>query len=793
MAGRRLFSEQPVSDVGVGEVDQQRLRREQVRLLYAALPISLLAIVINASVLAMIQAMAVPLEQVLIWFVAEIAVVFLRLYWLLAYRRRRNPEFEPELPWHRRFNIGVFLSGAVWGSAALLLFPHDNVLYQMFLLLVLAGMSAGAVSTLSAHPLAIHAFLSLALLPIFFRLLWVAGDFGHLLAAMTLLFFIMVSISARRVCQTIMSAMRSRFAHERALQDLQESTEQNRLLLESVAEGIFGTDMDGITTFVNPAAAFMLGYEADELIGKPMHTMIHYHRADGSHYPRSECPMTSTIQQGQTRHVSDEVLWCKDGKPLPVEYHSTPIIKDGGVAGAVVTFSDISARKLAEELLERQAFYDGLTELPNRRLLMDRLEQAMVRSQRHHYMGALLFLDLDQFKMVNDSLGHPLGDVLLKQVAKRLHEMLRREDTAARMGGDEFVVLFAEISGDPETTANYAQEIAEKIRQCISQPYYFEGHTLHVTTSIGIALFPMGNENADDVLMQADTAMYRAKELGRNGVQFFLPSMQLLAEERLALQTDLRFALSREQFVLHYQPQYDAEGMITGAEALLRWQHPQRGMVGPKDFIPLAEETGLILPIGEWVLRSACDLLRRHAEPQAEGYLPCVAVNVSPRQFHQVAFVDQVHTILQQTCIEPSRLELELTEGVLVADVGDTIEKMRALKALGVRFSIDDFGTGYSSLAYLKNLPLNKLKIDQSFIRDVPNDEGGAVIVDTIIAMTRHLGLEVIAEGVETEAQRDFLQAKGCLHYQGYYFNRPMPEAELLDCLQHSRIDAYCD
>ena len=502
--------------------------------------------------------------------------------------------------------------------------------------------------------------------------------------------------------------------------------------------------------------------------------------------------MTSTIQHGMTNHVVDEVLWRKDGSALPVEYHSTPILKDGGVAGAVVTFSDISARKKAEALLERQAFYDGLTELPNRRLLLDRLEQALVRSQRHGHMGALLFLDLDQFKMINDSLGHPVGDALLKQVASRLTEMVRREDTAARMGGDEFVVLFAEISDDPETAANFSQEIAENILQRLSEPYYFDGHTLHVTLSIGIALFPMGEETADDILMQADAAMYRAKELGRNGIQFFLPSMQMAAEERLLLQTDLRFALSKEQFVLHYQPQYDVDGMITGAEALLRWQHPQRGMVSPAEFIPAAEETGMILPIGAWVIRSACELLDRHRDPDCGSYLPCVAGNVSPRQFRQAGFVGQVRESLRLTGVEACRLELELTEGILVENVQDTIEKMHALKELGVRISIDDFGTGYSSLAYLKNLPLNKLKIDQSFIRDVPNDEGGSAIVDTIISMTRHLGLEVIAEGVETEAQRRFLEEKGCLHYQGYYFNRPLPEEAFIECLQNSPISACC-
>lgn len=782
-----MFSDLFAPLAGVDEFDQQRLRSEQVRMLYDSLSVSLPIVMIHAAILAMIQVRVVPLWQVLLWFTMVTAVVTLRYYQLYRYRRQRNPVFDTDLPWLKRFNIGVIISAAVWGSAALLMFPQGNTLHQVFLLIVLIGMSAGAMSTLSTHPFAIHPFLGLTLLPMIVRLIWEGGKFGYLFAAMTLMLYIIVSLSARRVYQSIMTALTTRFAHERALKELQESNEQNRLLLESVAEGIFGTNMEGITTFVNPAASRMLGYEPEELIGKPMHSMIHYRWPDGSHYPRSACPMTSTLQEGLKRHVTNEVLWRKDGTALPVEYNSTPIMKNGGVTGAVVTFSDITEQKLAQEQLERQAFYDSLTNLPNRRLLLDRLEQAMVRSQRHGHMGALLFLDLDQFKMINDSLGHPLGDALLKQVALRLESAIRSEDTAARMGGDEFVVLFAEICDDPETTAKFTQEIAEKIRHKISEPYYFDGQTLHITPSIGIALFPLTNESADDILMQADAAMYRAKELGRNSVQFFLPSMQLLAEERLALQTDLRLALGRKEFQLWYQPQFDSEGVITGAEALLRWLHPQRGMVSPADFIPLAEETGQILAIGDWVLHSACDLLRQYAEKGSGSYIPCLAINVSPRQFRQSGFVGQVQSVIQQSGIDPSRLELELTEGMLVDDVEDAIEKMRALKTIGVRFSIDDFGTGYSSLAYLKNLPLNKLKIDQSFIHDIPVDAGDVAIVDTIIAMTQHLGLEVVAEGVETESQLHSLVQMGCRLFQGYLFSRPVEEERFIQQLSDKR------
>jgi diguanylate cyclase (GGDEF)-like protein/PAS domain S-box-containing protein len=778
-----LFSDAQFRASEGGEGNPVRLLHEQADMLYGALPLSLITILINASILTLVQLPVVPLWSSLSWAAAVCLMVVTRL-WLYYRYKQRDIVAAPASLWIRRFNWGVLFSGLVWGSSAVLLFPSTDPLHQMFLLFVLAGMSAGSVTTLSARLSSVILFLLVTLIPVLLRLLLDAGELSHLMGGMTLLFIIMVSLAARRSNQTVVHSLKSRFAHENALAELHESTEQNRLLLESAAEGIYGVDMQGVTTFVNPAAAEMLGYKAEELIGKPMHSMIHHSRADGAHYPREECPMSATINSGEGRHVADEVLWCKDGTALPVEYHSTPIIKDGGIAGAVVTFSDISARKVAEEQLERQAFYDVLTELPNRRLLQDRLEQAIARSQRHNHMGALLFLDLDHFKMINDSLGHPVGDALLLQVAERLHQHIRREDTAARMGGDEFVVLFPEISNDPESTVTYVQEASEKLRLRLSEPFWIDEHVLHVTPSIGIALFPMNNEGADDVLKQADAAMYRAKEAGRNGMQFFLPSMQLAVEERLTLQNDLRYAIERNELQLHYQPQYDDSGCIIGAEALLRWMHPQKGLISPDDFIPVAEETGLILTIGEWVLSTSCQLLRQLDSLDSAEYMPYIAVNVSPRQFRQAGFVRQIEQILEQCDIDGSRLELELTEGMLVDDVDDAVQKMRQLKSRGVRFSIDDFGTGYSSLAYLKDLPLNKLKIDKSFIQAIDTDSGGATIVETIIAMTRHLGLDVIAEGVENEQQRQFLRDNGCTTYQGFYFNRPLPKQELLALLR---------
>ena len=425
------------------------------------------------------------------------------------------------------------------------------------------------------------------------------------------------------------------------------------------------------------------------------------------------------------------------------------------------------------------AFYDALTKLPNRRLLLDRFRLALSVSARSQRYGAVLFLDMDKFKIVNDTLGHGHGDLMLVEVARRIQSCVREVDSVARFGGDEFVVLIKEISASAEDASKKIAAIAEKIRAALAVPYTLRTHERHSTPSIGVCLYRGDGESADSLLKHADMAMYQAKDSGRNTVRFFDPEMQLAVETHAALEADLRRAVPDRQLRLHYQVQVGNDQRPLGAEALVRWIHPLRGLVSPAQFIPIAEESSLILDIGDWVLETACRQLAVWGKQAPMRDLE-LAVNISAHQFRLPDFVDRIATVVHAHGVDPSRLKLELTESVVLNDVADVVAKMHALKALGIKLSMDDFGTGYSSLAYLKQLPLDQLKIDQSFVRDIVSDPNDAVMVKTIIDMARNFSLNVIAEGVETEAQLHFLKHNGCMAYQGYLFSKPVPINEFI-------------
>lgn len=547
---------------------------------------------------------------------------------------------------------------------------------------------------------------------------------------------------------------------------------ENELRVAAVAfesqESIIVTDANNVVLRVNHAFTKTTGYAAEEIIGNNP-KMLNSNRHDKSFFAH----MWETIN---TTGTWGGEIWNrrKDGGIYPA-YLTITAVKDTDekIINYVGTSTDITASKAAAAEIENLAFHDHLTGLPNRRLLLDRLHQALLYSVRNSKDGALLFLDLDHFKTINDTLGHDIGDLLLQQVANRLTSCVREGDSVARLGGDEFVVMIEDLSEHALEAANQAEDVGKKILTQLNKPYELAGQQQYISSSIGVALFSDHKESSDELLKHADIAMYQAKKSGRNTLRFFDPQMQANITTRVALESDLRLALKEKQFQLYYQPQVYHNRQITGAEVLLRWQHPTRGLVSPLDFIPLAEETGLILPIGRWVLQAACKQIKAWESNVLTQHLQ-LAVNVSARQFFQADFVNQVLQAINHSKINPDKLKLELTESLVLDDITDTIDKMHKLQNVGVRFSMDDFGTGQSSLAYLTQLPLDQLKIDQSFTRNICVKHSDAVIVQTIIGMGNNLGMEIIAEGVETEEQRAFLQQHGCPVFQGYLFSKPV-------------------
>ncbi len=461
-------------------------------------------------------------------------------------------------------------------------------------------------------------------------------------------------------------------------------------------------------------------------------------------------------------------------------WHDDEIRFSGEIADQFIQVLTNAERLNSEEQIRQLAFFDPLTELPNRRLLVEKIRHEIEVAKRHGVYGSLLFLDLDNFKTLNDSLGHHIGDELLVKLARRLRHTLRSEDTASRLGGDEFVVLITGESSTRKQAMEQALSVAQKIQATISDPYRLHGYDHIITSSIGITLFPETGKTAADVLKQADTAMYRSKDEGRNTISFYNPEMQKAADHRLFVEKELRTAISNREFETYFQAQVDSRGNPIGAEVLVRWCHPKKGIISPANFISIAEETGLILDIGTWVLNEACEYTTVCA-------IDHIAVNISPRQFRQPDFVDKVVTILKKSGADPKSLMIELTEGIVIENIDDTISKMNALKNLGIRIAIDDFGIGYSSLVYLKRFPLDQLKINQNFVRDINTDPNDAVIVETIISMAKHLGLEVVAEGVETDDQLGFLIDRGCHSFQGYFYSRPLPKGDFESYLASRR------
>lgn len=757
----------------VADTDAE-IRAEQLNLLYRAVPLSLAVNMTVSLVLVVVNWQAVPHAMLLGWWSALLVLTLWRA-WVLSQglQQQRRKQRGNDAYWERRLSVGIVSSAALWGLSSWLLFPLDSPLHQSFVTIVLVGLTGGAVTTLSGHRSNSALMSALILLPLAARWFTLGGETDWVLGGLILFLAVIIFLSALRVRRTLVQNIVLRLEAAAREQDLRDSEVRFQRLFESSPLGLAQFDTRGVVQTCNDALC--------RIVGAPREVIVGFNLLEDSRDAQLKVAVQRALEDGSADYEGVYESITVD-KSTPVRGLLTGLpAADGGFAGGLAIVEDITEQRDAQREIERQALYDPLTELPNRRLLLDQIEHELARARRHQHRGALLFLDLDHFKTINDSLGHAVGDQLLQHVAQRLGDSLRGEDTAARLGGDEFVVLLSDLDSDLERALANVRLRAEGLNRILSSPYRVEGHDLHVSASIGVSMLPNEYQSADALLQHADAAMYEAKSQGRNTVRFFHKALQEAADSRMAIEKALRQATRRDELKVYYQAQVDAQGKLIGAEALLRWQHPQRGLISPAEFIPIAEEVGLVTELGEWILEQVCEWLQRQSPSRP---LP-VSLNISPRQFQQEDFVARVTRIIERYGTDPACIEMEITEGVLLEKPEQVADKMRQLQALGIRFAIDDFGTGYSSLGYLKTLPVNRLKIDQSFVRDVPADVNDAAIIETILAMASHLGLSTVAEGVETREQLDFLRSRGCVAFQGYYFGYPVPAKDFAELAQH--------
>lgn len=749
----------------------------QVAIAFKHLRRSTLAILLNIVILSLMMWKSIDTSFILIWGSLHGAVTLWRLYSYYRFKNQRDRYSYEE--WKKRFILGMVLSASLWGVASWVLFPVGKPLEQGFLIVILAGISAGSVGSLSSIRNSAQIYLSLILVPLIGILIYQNDSqyFYFIIVLMT--YWILLLGVARRIHQNVTEALESRLLYQAALSELKLSEERFETIFKEAPAGIFYYDRDLIVIdsnneFLNIlqiSRKMMTGLDMKVLPDKSLNEALwNAVKGEKGYY---EGPYTSMIKQLN--------LW--------IILRTTPMYdSQRNIIGGVGLVTDITERIAAEEKIKHQAYFDPLTDIPNRILLKDRIERALTRFRRHQNYIAVMFLDLDHFKSINDSLGHHVGDSLLIETAMRLVSVCREGDTVSRLGGDEFVVLLSDLGNDPHNAAKKAEIVAEKIHEVLALPFDVgTPEPIMTSSSIGISLVGSSEQSADDLIKFADTAMYQAKKEGRNTTRFYQEQMDQWIRKRLYMENSLRYAVKNGELELYYQPVIEIETKkIIGAEALLRWNHPELGMVMPDEMIDIAEESGLIVPIGEWVLKQACTQFVTWKKSSLGGdRVRRIAVNVSAIQFRQNDFVDKVISIVSESGIDPQMVEIELTESTVIDKIDEVAEKIRRLREFGIGISMDDFGTGYSSLAYLKRLPFTTLKIDRSFVRDIMSDKDDAALVETILSMASIFNLDVIAEGVETIEQFVYLQRHGCAYFQGYLCSKPVKVDSFEELLKH--------
>ncbi len=753
------------------------MQLEQLQVLYRGQKIGVVSGLVLAGMFVYVLSAVIAPSLLAAWFLALFAVAVVRLIDERAYLRAKviaHPEH-----WLLRFRLGVTATALIWGASALVLFPENLIEYQVFLGFALAGLAISVAVSYAVDLYCAMVFFTLVIAPFMLRMFINLDDFALTISVSMLWFLIFVFLGMRRTHVYLRDSIVLRLDANSRTQVLQNSAARFRQMFERPLTPMLLIDpVLGQVVEVNAAASRFYGYSIQQMRNRDMAEI------------ELDCH-SSTINDDLEHRIAVHRL--SDGQRRSVELYISALNVDGRELQFAIVH-DITDRMRMEAEVHQLAFYDPLTALANRSMFQTNLQFVLAQVKHGLDSACLMCIDLDQFNHINDTQGHEVGDKVIIEVATRLRRCVGETASLGRLGSDEFVVLLSGLEAEAERAQQQAASLAEKIRATLALPYYLGSAiplhtdsmmTQYCSASIGVAFIQADAASVSDVLKRADVAMHQAKRSGRNLVRFFDQSMQVSLENHARLNMELRSAFKQKQFMLHYQVQVDSQHRAVGAEALVRWQHPQRGMVPPDQFIPHAEQTGLIVSLGLWVLQEACKQLQKWQQDVLTRDL-VLAVNVSAKQFHQTDFIEQVQKILADTHINTSRLKLELTESAVLGNIEDTISKMELLRGMGIHFSMDDFGTGYSSLQYLKRLPFDQVKIDRSFIRDLATDANDAAIVQAVIAMTQALNIEVIAEGVETAAQRDFLMAKGCHLFQGYLFSKPVPIAQFDKSLQET-------
>ena len=780
---------------------------EQVRLLYRfSLAGYLAELVVTFLLGALLWNELGQRPELFAWFAAAFILMIAR-YGLYKFFISANPQQPTIGKWETAFVVGSLLLAVLWGLMGSVLLPKTGPT-QMPVMMLVALLTTGAMTYYSPNRDLYVYYTLLSLLPMGVMTFGFGDRAGSLLGAMIIVLAGSLIAVHSKLHKALLDSLTARFdnlligmrlkeeklrverAHAALGQEVDErrkaeraellALQRLRLHLERTPLGVIEWDMEFRVSTWNPSAEAIFGYSAGEVIGESG-----YMFAEGTQDSERLAAMWLELTQapGSTRATLANKV--KRGEIIHAEWYNTPLVdNDGKMIGVASLVQDITERLNTERTIHYMAHHDTLTGLPNRRLMQDRLNQAILQARRKQKHVALLFLDLDRFKLVNDTLGHETGDYVLRDIAKRLNKAVREGDTVSREGGDEFVIILPDLD-KPEA----AQQVATKILNELAKPIEVSGHELTVTASIGISHYPNDATDVQQLLKHADSAMYQAKDAGRNTARFFTSDLNFLLSKRLEVESRLRRGIERNEFFLRYQPQVDViSGRIVGVEALVRWNDPQNGEIFPKDFISIAEELGLIVPLGEWVFRTACKQIKAWDQ---EGYRDiAVSVNLSPRQFVSRKLLPSMKLALMETGIDPSRIDLEITESIAMRNLEQTIEILTELRRMGTTISVDDFGVGYSSLGQLRRLPAQTLKIDGSFISQIPDDANSCSITEAIIAMAKRLHLRTIAEGVETEAQLQFLRANGCDAYQGFLFAKPLTAVEITAMFKTQRAAA---